>query len=80
MSVQNLLDYPSVTLPITRVDAAIDLADNEYHPVSGDDKINNDMYDEELFDGMPVCLQLVGKPLTEEHLLEVATAVDEACR
>lgn len=34
------------------------------------------MYDPELFHGMPVALQLVGRNLAEEELLDVANRID----
>ncbi|KAL7893303.1 amidase family protein [Trichoderma sp. TUCIM 5745] len=80
VDVQNLLDFPSLTIPILRADKTLDVADFGYIPTGEDDKINHDMYDAELFDGMPVSLQLVSRPLSEERLLEIALAVDEACR
>lgn len=77
---QNLLDFPSLTIPILRADKTVDVADFGYIPAGEDDKINQDMYDAEVFDGMPVSLQLVSRPLLEERLLEIASAVDAACR
>lgn len=73
-----MLDYAVVTLPVTTVDKAVDVADADFVPVSDADRENQAMYDPELFDGMPVCLQLVGRPLAEEQLLAAAEAVDEA--
>lgn len=67
-----------MTIPITHVDKSIDHADTEYKPASDADKKNHDLYDPDLFDGMPVAVQLVGLPLMEEELLDVASVVDVA--
>jgi amidase len=78
VTVYNLLDYPCITLPITAADKTVDLPDEKYIPVNEADRKNHESYDPELYDGMPVCLQLVGQPLGEERLLNLARAVDEA--
>ena len=74
----NLLDYPSVVLPVIAVDKNIDKKDITYVPCSDVDKENHEMYDAELFDGTPVSLQLVGRALAEETLLATAEVVDQA--
>jgi hypothetical protein len=80
LAIYNLLDYPAVTIPITHVDKEIDYADVGYKPVSDADKKNHDLYDPDLFHGMPVAVQLVGLPLMEEELLDVASVLDLAVR
>jgi amidase len=65
-----------VILPITTADKNLDAPDLMYQPVSEVDKENFDMYDPELFHGMPVALQLVGRNLAEESLLAIAEVVD----
>ncbi|KAH8897576.1 general amidase [Thozetella sp. PMI_491] len=77
-SIYNMLDHPCVTLPVTEVDKTIDHTDLTYEAVSDKDRSNHHMYDPELFDGMPVGLQLVGRPYTEEKVLHIAGLVDEA--
>ena len=76
LSICNLLDYPGVILPVTRVDKSIDLKDETYTPVNDRDKENYDMYDPELWNETPVSLQLIGRRLAEEKLLAVASVVD----
>jgi amidase len=36
----NLLDYSSVSLPVSRADKAIDMPDSEYHPINDEDRAN----------------------------------------
>lgn len=76
----NLLDYPAVILPVTKVDKAIDLSDPTYQPINDLDERNNRGYDPEVYDGAPVSLQLVGRPLAEEELLASAEAIDRVWR
>jgi amidase len=69
--ITHALSYP---LPPWR--KLIDTCDTQYQPVSDFDKENFEMYDPELFDGMPVALQLIGRNLEEEKLLVIANRID----
>ncbi|EXJ79411.1 hypothetical protein A1O3_08913 [Capronia epimyces CBS 606.96] len=79
LSTWNLLDYPSVVIPVTQVKPD-DIKDAAYQPVNERDADNYDLYDPVLFDQAPVSLQLVGRILEEEQLLAVAIAVDRAIK
>lgn len=79
MTVWNLLDYPAYILPITRAQTS-DVKDTSYKPVNELDQENWDIYDPELFENAPVCLQLAGRSMQEEQLLAVAYAVDRAVK
>ncbi|KFX90815.1 hypothetical protein V495_04413 [Pseudogymnoascus sp. VKM F-4514 (FW-929)] len=70
----NLLDYPSVAIPVTLSSATLDPKDKEFVSLSGNpmDKKTFDMYDPEVYDGAFVGLQLVGRRLHEERLLALA--------
>lgn len=75
----NLLDYPAIILPVTKVQQS-DVKDTSYRPVNDLDQETYDLYDPDLFDGAPVALQLVGRSMFEEQLLAVAMAVDQAVK
>lgn len=77
-SVYNLLDWPVVTLPVTRVDTALDGQQEAYEPISEKDAEIRNMWDLATSEGMPVGLQLVGQPFGEESLLGVAEVVMKA--
>lgn len=77
MATWNLIDYPSIIIPVAKVELS-DEADSGYQPVNERDKENYEMYNPTLFEGAPVSLQLVGRTFQEEKLFAVAMAVDEA--
>ncbi|ABN67307.2 Acetamidase [Scheffersomyces stipitis CBS 6054] len=73
----NLCDCCSVVVPITNVDRLIDEIDTSYVPINPADNHMYQSYDPDLFDKMPVCLQVVTKKLEEEKALVVASIIDE---
>ncbi|KJZ79193.1 hypothetical protein HIM_01344 [Hirsutella minnesotensis 3608] len=75
----NFLDYPAVVFPSgLRVDKEVDVFDTSYSPRSSDDEREWKAYDADLFDGVPIALQLVGKRFHDEELLKAARIVEEA--
>jgi amidase len=80
--VWNLLDFAACTLPVTFADKNIDKARDmrEFKSMSEIDvKIQAD-YDPEFYHGAPVSLQLVGKRLEEEKVLEMVEIVADALK
>lgn len=76
----NLLDYTACTFPTGFVDPAMDLADHpglvqDAHgellpsPTCERDETIRSKYDPEVYKGLPVCLQLVGRKLEEEKVV-----------
>ena len=39
----NLLDYPALVFPVTTVDPALDVRDDEYSPTNDQDQFNHDL-------------------------------------
>ncbi|KAI0169006.1 amidase [Hypoxylon sp. FL1284] len=72
----NVCDYPAVVLPFTHADPALDPVDAEFMPLHETDKMTQDLYDPELFQGAPVALQIVGPRLGDKQLLEDAKLLD----
>lgn len=69
----NILDCPSVILPVTLSDKMIDLPNDTYVPVDDfDEKIHN-YYDPNEFHGMPVCIQIVCRKFEEEKALTITS-------
>jgi amidase len=59
---------------------ASDVKDHSYKPINELDQETYDIYDPTLFEGAPVCVQLIGRSMLEEQLLAVAMAVDMAVK
>lgn len=76
----NLLDYPSVAIPVTLSSATLDPADKKFVSLSGNplDQKTFEVYDPEVFDGAFVGLQMVGRRLQEEKLLALAEMLGDA--
>ncbi|MCJ1378120.1 hypothetical protein MMC17_001216 [Xylographa soralifera] len=62
----NLLDYPAIVFPVSKVDSKVDLADKDYKPMNPNDEFNHQLYDPEKFQGAPISLQLVGRRYEDE--------------
>lgn len=74
----NLLDYPVVVIPITHVDTTKDEAHKLNQPYSNRDQDLWNRYDQDKWNGLPVCLGLVGKRLQDEELLGLAKVVADS--
>jgi amidase len=85
----NLLDYTSCVVPVTFADKAIDKKDTNYKPISDLDKlvwekcISNLLTvliidDPEVYHHGPVAVQIVGRRLREEQILEMADTLSNA--
>ncbi|KAH7000751.1 amidase signature domain-containing protein [Ilyonectria destructans] len=79
-SLFNLIDYPSIILPIPnfKVDAQLDPTDTRYRPLETNpyDKPNHDLYDPKLFANQPSTIQIVGRPFEDEEAIQVASVLD----
>lgn len=77
--VYNLLDWPSLTIPVTAVDKAVDAPG--VPGVSGElDVASTACYDPVEMHGLPVGVQLVGRRFEEEALLGMGRAVARALK
>ncbi|KAF2402695.1 amidase [Trichodelitschia bisporula] len=67
----NVLDYPALVFPVTQVDPAIDVKEEEYTPRSnGMDEYNYKLYEPETYRDAPVSLQLVGRRYEDEKVIQ----------
>ncbi|KAF2003906.1 putative fatty-acid amide hydrolase [Amniculicola lignicola CBS 123094] len=73
----NLLDYPSLVFPVSRVDPAIDVVEVGYVPRNDKDKYNYDLYEPNKYVNAPVSLQLVGRRYEDEKVVEVLEYLEE---
>ncbi|KAK2746972.1 hypothetical protein FQN57_002544 [Myotisia sp. PD_48] len=75
----NLLDLPSCTFPVTYADKAVDVRrDASWKPLSEKDRLLQNEYDPDFYHGAPVSLQLLGRRLEEEKVVEMVEMVAEA--
>ena len=70
------IDAPACVLPVTFVDKNVDKKRTSFNPLNDMDATIQADYEPELYDGVPVCIQLVGKRLQEEQLVAVAKKID----
>ncbi|KAJ5731483.1 uncharacterized protein N7483_005991 [Penicillium malachiteum] len=80
----NLLNYASVTVPVTKADRALDAVGGgknveweSYEARNESDAFNYSQYDSELVHGMPICVQIVGGRFGEEKAIATAKVVDD---
>ncbi|MCJ1303086.1 hypothetical protein MMC08_005893, partial [Hypocenomyce scalaris] len=80
--VWNLLDFSVCTFPVTFADRKLDGArpPGTWKPLNDLDKMVQAEYDAEFYHGAPVALQLVGRRLEEEKVLEMVEVVAELLR
>lgn len=71
----NLLDYTSVVVPVTWADKNIDKKEEGYTPLNDMDKLVQSEYDPEAYHGAPVAVQIIGRRLTEERVMAIATEI-----
>lgn len=77
----NVLDMPSVAVPVTLVNPLLDCPEEGYQPKNDIDRTVYEMYDSaDTFKGMPIGLQVVGRRWREEEALGLAKVVDAALR
>lgn len=74
----NLLDYPAVVFPVSRVSEAADGAKAEYKPRNEKDKENWELWDKYGAKGYvdaPVSLQIVGRRYEDERVIRALEVV-----
>ena len=76
----NMLDYPVCVVPVTNVDAKVDVPNTSYKPVNETDEQVWKAYEPKTFDGMPISVQVIAPRLEEENVLAYADVLDRALR
>ncbi|EFR01577.1 acetamidase [Nannizzia gypsea CBS 118893] len=77
-SIWNILDYPAIVFPVTRINAQLDPKETGYTPRNDDDALYQDNYDPVVQASAPVCLQLVGKKMQDEMVVQAMKEIKEA--
>ncbi|GMM28973.1 hypothetical protein DAMA08_016890 [Martiniozyma asiatica (nom. inval.)] len=74
----NLLDLPSLETPTGLYqDPKLDIKEKDYMPRSNMDKVEQDRYIPELFEGAPIGLQISGRRYFDEEVVAFGKIVDE---
>ncbi|CCM03702.1 uncharacterized protein FIBRA_05848 [Fibroporia radiculosa] len=76
----NALDYTSSVFPVTFADAELDKAQPPHQFRNHEDEAIYKLYDAQLFHGLPVGLQLIGRTLEEEAVIAMTDIVDRALK
>ena len=71
MAQWNLLDYPAICFPVTKVDQEMDRVESGFRAMGEQDEWNWRLYRPERYVDAPVGLQLVGKRYEDEKVFEV---------
>ena len=71
------VDSPACVLPVTFVDRNVDKKRAAFNPIDSKDAVIQSDYDPDRYDGVPVCVQLVGRRLQEERLVAVVKKIDK---
>ncbi|KAF7946032.1 uncharacterized protein EAE97_005070 [Botrytis byssoidea] len=74
-NVINLLDFTSVVVPVLFADKRVDRKKEGYEGLSEVDGVVQGEYDPEAYHGAPVAVQIVGRKLTEERIMEIAEEI-----
>ncbi|KAL8964845.1 MAG: hypothetical protein Q9197_006783, partial [Variospora fuerteventurae] len=62
----NLLDYPALVFPVSKVDPEVDQVEEGYEPTNEKDAFNYHLYEPEKYRGAPISLQLIGRRYEDE--------------
>ena len=65
-----MLDYPALVFPVGRVDASKDSKPDGYEPRNDEDKVSWANYDVDKERNAPIGLQIVGRKLEDEKVVE----------
>jgi amidase len=72
------VDLPSMTFPVTYADKILDLKrSDEWEPSSKRDEMIQADYDAGFYHNSPVSLQLLGKRLEEEKVVEMVEVISK---
>ncbi|KAI4175980.1 MAG: hypothetical protein LQ343_001262 [Gyalolechia ehrenbergii] len=66
----NLLDYPALVFPVSKVDPNIDKIEEGYQPRNEKDAFNHQLYEPEQYRDAPVSLQLIARRYEDEKLIQ----------
>jgi len=76
----NILDYPAIVFPVTKVDLEADRVDESYEPMNAKDEYNHKLWQSgpEKYKGAPISLQLVGRRYEDEKVVEALELIKKS--
>ncbi|KAI4204767.1 MAG: hypothetical protein LQ348_001242 [Seirophora lacunosa] len=75
----NLLDYPALVFPVSKVDPEVDKEEG-YEPMNEEDAFNHHLYEPEKYRGAPISLQLIGRRYEDEKVIQAMEFIKEKIR
>ncbi|KAJ7246279.1 general amidase [Mycena haematopus] len=78
--VLNLLDYPSLVIPVSKVDQALDVKQSREEFYTAQDREIYQLYDPAMYENAPISIQVIGRTMEEEAVLAMSAIVDEALK
>ncbi|KAG6908272.1 hypothetical protein DXG01_005537 [Tephrocybe rancida] len=79
-TVWNVLDYPALVIPVSKVDQALDVKKPAHEFLNELDESNYEFYEPEAFKDAPIAFQVVGRTHEEEAVLAMGEIVDRALK
>ncbi|KAG6906122.1 hypothetical protein DXG01_015796 [Tephrocybe rancida] len=79
-TVWNVLDYPALVIPVSKVDQALDVKKPAHEFLNELDESNYEFYEPEVFKDAPIAFQVVGRTHEEEAVLAMGEIVDRALK
>ncbi|KAJ7786557.1 amidase signature domain-containing protein [Mycena metata] len=76
----NLLDYPALVVPVSKVDQAADVKQPRSEFYTDDDRENYELYNPATYENAPISIQVVGRTMEDEAVIAMSEIVDEALR
>ena len=74
------LDYSAGVLPVTHVDRSLDKLPAGFKAKNAIEASTYALYDSDAMHGLPVGVQVVGRRLQEEHVLEAMKLIEQALK
>jgi len=76
----NLLDYPALVIPVSKVDQALDVQQPRHEFYTKEDQANYEGYNPATYENAPISIQVVARTMEEEAVIAMSEVVDEALR
>ncbi|KAF8215973.1 general amidase [Mycena galopus ATCC 62051] len=76
----NMLDYPSMVIPVSQVDQALDVQRPREEFYSKEDRENYEIYDPATYTSAPISVQLICRTMEEEATIALGEILDNALR